>query len=880
MGQITTPRRWQVIATAAISAALVAGLWNGLDRGATHPALSALVLILFAINSIWLTGAAVTALLGVARDRAGDQAPADASAPPACIAGHSPGAHEPAAGAQPGPCAVLWLICGEDARLLARRIRSFTDGLARTGQAGECRVFVLSDTRGAQALEAEAAALAPLCAQIFYRNRSAPSGRKPGNLRDWLEHHGAGFDTMLVLDADSGFSAARLAGMRQSMAREPRLGLLQSAIRLRPGGSRFAALQRLSGRLCGPVFERGLARLSGDAGNYWGHNALLRTAAFTQVCDLPPLPGRPPFGGPVLSHDFIEAAYLRRAGWAVRIAPDSRGSFEDVPETIAAHLRRDRRWAQGNLQHLRLILSPGLHPASRLHLLAGIQSYLSAPVWLALVLLIGSGAVHMTGAALWSFAGTLALLMVPKLAGLAAYGGRGGRRPHRRRVIRRSLGAELVLSTLLAPLSMIRRTGFVLAVLAGRDCGWVPAGSGPAATGVSGTGASETGGARAPGPGWAEVASGLIILLAVTLPHALMGRDGSDMPGPAQHTGPATGLDAALAAALMVLPVVLPLLAAPWLTRWFARPATPRTRDPVAAYYDASTRRFLKLGGSGAALAIHRPLWAPGIADPEAAAAHVNTLVLRAAEHALGRPPVRVRDLGCGVGGTLLHLAAHWPQAELSGLTLSAGQVRLAKRYAVTRGLAARIRVLRSDFSLPTTLPRADLVIAIESHVHADSVGGFLRSARAHLAPGGVLIIIDDMLARPLPALDRRAARLVSALRRGWRLGHVTPVKGLVDTAESMGYQLLEQTDLSPLLRLDRWRDVALRLVGPLADVLGLARFALFANMIGGNALTEAHRAGIMSYRLVVLRVAEGGAGVQDMPDQQSPVSVSDRTAA
>lgn len=807
--KLSAARRWQIVATLAISAALTAALWQGLDLTATHPALAALVLGLFAANAVWLSGTAVTVLLGIRK-----------SDPPATRSDAS---------SPPGPCAVLWLVCGEDPVALAARIDIFARGLRATGQDHDCRIFVLSDTQGAAPLAAEAAALDRLGDAISYRNRARPRGRKPGNLQDWLDRHGQDHDTMLVLDADSSFSPHRLAVLRAQMAADPQLGLIQTAIALRPGASRFAGLQRLSGRLCGSVFARGIARLSGDAGNYWGHNALIRTRAFAQVTPLPALSGPPPFGGPVLSHDFIEAAFLRRAGWRVRIDPDSRGSFEDAPDTMASHQRRDRRWAQGNLQHLRLIGAAGLHPASRLHLLAGIQSYLSAPIWLALVLLFGSGAVHVTEMALGPLLGTLGLLAVPKLAGVRAQGLRGLSR-RRRRVIWRSFWVELGLSTLLAPVALVRRTGFVVSVLAGRDSGWVPSGATarrkpPVATG---------------GP---EMAAGLSILLAVTLPQGLIGTTG-----------------AALGAAVMVLPIVLPLLAAPWLLRWFDAPRPPRSRDRIAAYYDASTRRFLKVGGSGAALAIHRPLWAPGLHTPAEAAAHVNTLIATAAEAALGHPPARVRDLGCGVGGTLFHLADLWPGADLTGLTLSAEQARLAGTLAQARGLGDRCRVLRLDFSLPTTLPRADLVVAVESHVHAPSAAQFLASARNHLAPGGVLIIVDDMLAAPAATLTARGKRLVAAFRRGWRLGHVTAVDdpdgGLGGAAQAMGLTLEADTDLSPLLRLDRLRDRALRLAGPLADALGLGRWPLFANMIGGNALTRAHQTGIMSYRLVVLRDA------------------------
>lgn len=810
-------------AAAALSvglcAALSAALWIGIDTEATHPALAWLAVGLFAVNALWLGWSAVTALIGIR--------PADPQAPP----------DEPAATPnRGGPCAVLWLICGEDPEPLAARIEAFLASLARSGQDRDCRVFVLSDTPPGPARVREAAAFARLRGRVVHRIRPHAAGRKPGNLRDWLGRHGAAFQTMLVLDADSGFGAARLAAMRARMAAEPRLGLLQAAIRLRPGPSRFAEMQRLSARLCGPVFARGLSRLSGDAGNYWGHNALLRVAAFAEVADPAPLPGRPPFGGPVLSHDFIEAAQLRRNGWAVRIDPDSRGSSEDTPADVAAHLRRDRRWAQGNLQHLRLIGGPGLHPMSRGHLAAGIQSYLAAPIWLALVLLMGSGAVHATPGLLWPLLGALALLLAPKLAGLAARPG-ALRGRWRRRVMWRAFGRELLLTTAFAPIGMIRRTGFVAAVLAGRDGGWTPSGRR----------------AQAPGArGLADLGAGCAIVPAVILPQAAIG-----------------GATAALVAGAMVAPVAAPLLLAPLLVPWLDRRAA---RDPVAAYYDAATRRFLALGGSGGALAIHRPLWPAGIDGPEAAAAHVNDLIAAEAEAALGGPPDRVRDLGCGVGGTLFHLARRWPATGFEGVTLSAEQVRIAEHLARARGLAGRCRFLRSDFTLPTTLPRVDLAVAVESHVHAASAADFLAAAAAQLRPGGVLIVVDDMLAVPEAALSPSQAALVAAFRRGWRLGHVPPRDGLAALADAAGFDRLGQRDLSGLLKLDRLRDRALRVAGPLADRLGLAGVPLFGNMIGGNALTQAHRAGIMCYALVAFRarVAATLPEATDHPDRVS----------
>jgi cyclopropane fatty-acyl-phospholipid synthase-like methyltransferase len=798
-------------ASVAISLGLTLLLARGLALEATHPALVAVILVLFALTTTLLALSALVALVGMMPTRATPLPK----------------------GADPGQCAALWLICGEEPEPLAARLQDFLAGLARTGQAGSCDVFVLSDTRSPDARAREMAALAPLQGQITYRNRARPEGRKPGNLQDWMVHHGPRYEAFLLLDADSGFSAARLRAMRAQMAANPRLGLVQAAIRLRPIASRFGALQRLSGRLSGPVFARGLARLCGESGNFWGHNALIRTSAFAEVTPLPDLPGRAPFGGPVLSHDFIEAAYLRRAGWAVALCPDSRGSFEDAPETIAAHLRRDRRWAQGNLQHLALIGAHGLHPASRLHLATGILAYLSAPIWLGLVLLTGSGAVHATGGVIWPLLGVLALLLLPKLAGLLARPGALGSRA-RRRVLLRAVWAELGLSTLFAPLGMVRRSGFVASVLAGRSVAWVP--SGQAVAGLS-------------YPGRAERVSGALIIATVAAPQWLI-------------AGPAP----ALLAGVLVLPVALPLLAGPKLWRWFD---APQPRNAVARYYDASTRRFLAVGGSGAALAIHRQLWADGVQTPVQAAAHVNDVIAAQALAALDGPPARVVDLGCGVGGTLFHLARQWPDASLCGITISAEQVRLAETHARAQGVQERCKFLRSDFTLPMTLPRADLVVAVESHVHAPNAGVFLAAALRHLAPGGVLVLVDDMLARPEADLAPAQAQRLAQFRRGWRLGHVPDRAGLVDQAQALGFQLAQAQDLTPLLRLDRWRDRALRLAGPLADGLGLAHIPVFGNMIGGNALTESYRAGEMRYTCLVLRAPDSARTAPD--DRANP---------
>lgn len=506
------------VVTLGLSGSLIVAMAQGLRplAGADWA-----VLGLFALSVLWTGFAAATALLGLAQPSRRD-------------------AQGPQPGWSPrGRTAIAIMTCGEDPLPILRTVRALHRDLARCGLApaetGAVGIFVLSDTRGSAAVS-EARALGTLAdlPGVWWRQRPENIGRKPGNLADWIAGWGGAWDHMIVLDADSRIAAERVRALIHRLEAAPDTALVQSGMRLLPARSRFGALQRLSVRLGGPAYGSGLAAWTGREGNYWGHNAALRVRPFgDHAARLPVLPGAAPMGGAVLSHDFIEAAFLRRAGWGIEIDTESRGSFEDGPQRLDEFHRRDRRWCQGNLQHLRLLAAPGLHPISRLHLLSGIFGYLAAPVWLALVLTVTLARPEI--GTLVPLVGGLALLCVPKLAGAVRWAQRA-RSPARRRVVVRAAVTELALSTLLAPVMLLRQSLAVAAVALGRDSGWTPAGL------VSASRAR---------PGVPEVVAGLA-LAALVLPVA----------------GP-VGI-------ALLTPVLGPLLAAPWLVRWLEAPIPRR----------------------------------------------------------------------------------------------------------------------------------------------------------------------------------------------------------------------------------------------------------------------------------------------------------------
>ena len=332
--------------------------------------------------------------------------------------------------------------------------------------------------------------------RLFYRRREANVGKKAGNIAEWIQTRGADYAHMIILDADSTMDGNTVVRLAALMEANPRTGIIQTHIVPAGRETLFARALQFSTRMTGAVLAMGTSFWQMGEANYYGHNAILRVSAFAACCRLPVLSGPPPLGGEILSHDFVEAAYLRRGGWHCWMLPELRGSYEEVPTNLLDYAVRDRRWVQGNLQHARLIGERGLHWMSRLHLGMGIFAYLASPLWLLMLLLSSSLVVDhtLTGDVyfgptrslfpIWpqirwpEIHGLLALtgvlLFGPKLLALALrlWSRRNARRFGGRASLIVSFLGEIALTTLLAPVMMLFHTTFVLRILAGNAVGW------------------------------------------------------------------------------------------------------------------------------------------------------------------------------------------------------------------------------------------------------------------------------------------------------------------------------------------------------------------------------------------------------------------------
>ncbi len=400
--------------------------------------------------------------------------------------------------------AILIPVYNEAPDEVFARIATMYRSLEATGQRHAFHFFVLSDTRDADVAHEEEETWARMRRELgaeeilFYRRRPSNDGRKAGNIAEWVETRGPDYPHMVVLDADSLMQGTTIVSLAALMEASPRTGIIQTHIVPAGRETLFARALQFSSRLTGSMLSAGTSFWQMSEANYYGHNAILRTEAFARCCRLPVLSGKPPLGGEILSHDFVEAAFLRRGGWHCWLLPELRGSYEELPSNLLDYAVRDRRWVQGNLQHARLIGAPGLHWMSRLHLAMGIFAYIASPLWLALLMLSSAMVVEqqLTGEVYFGptrslfpnwpqyhwpeihglLGLTVILLLGPKLLSLLLrlVPGRSARRFGGRVALIVSFIFEILLSMLLAPVLMLFHTTFVARILAGNAVGWPP----------------------------------------------------------------------------------------------------------------------------------------------------------------------------------------------------------------------------------------------------------------------------------------------------------------------------------------------------------------------------------------------------------------------
>lgn len=385
--------------------------------------------------------------------------------------------------------AIIIPVYNEDVTRVFEGLRAVYNSLNKTGRLEHFDFFILSDSDDSNKWIEEETGWLELCRQlnafgrIFYRKRRTPINRKSGNVSDFCRRWGKRYRYMIVFDADSVMSGSLMVNMVRLMEKNPGVGILQTFPKQIGADTFLGRVMQFAQALYGPAFIAGLNYWQCGEANFWGHNAIIRLAPFIEYCALPPLPAKVPFGGHIMSHDFVEAALMRKAGYAVRLIPTDHGSYEEGPPTLIDMLKRDRRWCLGNMQHFWLLFARGWHPISRLNFFHGIMSYVSSPLWLIFLVLgtimagMGEGVMGQQA----SFAGqlllglTLMFIFLPKTVIVMDEVVTGRLfKPFRLRMLTAfSSLLDTLLFTFMAPVMMIFHSKFVMKTILGQGVSWV-----------------------------------------------------------------------------------------------------------------------------------------------------------------------------------------------------------------------------------------------------------------------------------------------------------------------------------------------------------------------------------------------------------------------
>ncbi|NDU92141.1 MAG: glucans biosynthesis glucosyltransferase MdoH [Ferrovum sp.] len=466
-------RRGALLALIAFTAGGGALLLAGAQPLWDHPVLRSAQWLLFVVLFAWVAAGFFTALMGFWVQLRPDPfalSLAQARAQP--LGGDA-------------RTAVIMPICNENVGTVFAGLRATCESLAESDAPHLFDVYVLSDTSDPSRRAHELAAWAtlrdtldPRC-RLYYRWRQRRTRRKAGNVADFCRRWGGNYRYMVVLDADSVMSGESITTLVQLMEAHPQAGIIQTAPQTCGLDTVHARAQQFAGRISGRLFTAGMQYWQLGESHYWGHNAILRVAPFMKHCALASLPGKGGLSGEVLSHDFVEAAMMRRAGYHIWLVPALEGSYEQQPPNLLDELQRDRRWCQGNLKNIRLIAEPGFAGVHRAMLLTGVMAYTSAPLWLSFILV--SLALRLTDGtqggpapmqvALWSL--TLVLLFLPRVLAVTALLWHGEQRAYggTAQLIKGAL-LETALSVLQAPTRMMAHTLFVLTALTGIGLDW------------------------------------------------------------------------------------------------------------------------------------------------------------------------------------------------------------------------------------------------------------------------------------------------------------------------------------------------------------------------------------------------------------------------
>jgi len=222
---------------------------------------------------------------------------------------------------------------------------------------------------------------------------------------------------------------------------------------------------------------------------------------------------------------------------------------------------------------------------------------------------------------------------------------------------------------------------------------------------------------------------------------------------------------------------------------------TVELNQQIQAFYDASSGLWEQIWGEH----MHHGYYgADGSLKKERREAQID-LIEELLNWAEVQQATDILDVGCGIGGSSLYLAARY-RAFATGITLSPKQASRATERARAAGLSGSTRFLVADaLNMPFADNSFDFVWSLESGEHMPDKVKFVQELCRVLKPGGKLLMVTwchrPIDQRPLTADEQKH---LQEIYRVYCLPHVISLPEYELIARSLPLQNIRTADWSP----------------------------------------------------------------------------------
>ncbi len=206
----------------------------------------------------------------------------------------------------------------------------------------------------------------------------------------------------------------------------------------------------------------------------------------------------------------------------------------------------------------------------------------------------------------------------------------------------------------------------------------------------------------------------------------------------------------------------------------------------IQEHYDLASPYYEQLWGQH----IHHGYWINGQETKEEAAQNLIELLVNKSKL---KPKSKVLDVGCGIGGTSMHLARKY-LCNVTGITISPVQVEMATHAAAKSNINNKPTFLVDDANNISVKGSFDIIWSVEMISHLNNRANLFKRASELLKPGGKMCITDWLADDNLSKADKQ--KYIEPIEKGMLVSLPT-LSEYKQHIDANGFRLLYYDDIS-----------------------------------------------------------------------------------